>query len=44
MTRSETKRSDEIIAVLNDAFARLMESDPAAFRVKYRKMAMDPFS
>ncbi len=30
--------------MLNEAFAPLMEADPAAFRVKYRKMAMDPFA
>jgi uncharacterized protein (DUF2252 family) len=44
MARSDDKRSDQIVAVLNDAFAPLMEADPTSFRVKYRKMAMDPFS
>ena len=32
------------MAVLDDAFAPLMELDPAAFRTKYRKMAADPHS
>ncbi|WP_148572752.1 DUF2252 domain-containing protein [Nocardioides caldifontis] len=44
MTRSDHRRAQQIIAVLNEAFAPLMEADPAAFRVKYRKMAMDPFA
>ena len=35
-------RTDQIIAVLEDAFAPLMRADPAAFRAKYRKMASDP--
>ena len=44
MTRPNKRRSDQIIAVLDEAFAPLMEADPAAFRVKYRKMAADPFA
>lgn len=39
---SDEKRTDQIIRVLSDAFAPMMEADPAAFRVKYRKMAADP--
>ncbi|MEO9323829.1 DUF2252 domain-containing protein [Nocardioides sp. C4-1] len=35
-------RTDEIITVLGDAFAPLMEATPAAFRAKYRTMARDP--
>jgi uncharacterized protein (DUF2252 family) len=35
-------RDELIVAVLSDAFAPLMEADPAAFRAKYRKMASDP--
>ncbi|MET0525937.1 MAG: DUF2252 domain-containing protein [Nocardioides sp.] len=35
-------RTDQIITVLEDAFAPLMRADPAAFRAKYRKMASDP--
>ena len=37
-------RTDLIVEVLNDAFAPLMKADPHAFRVKYRKMAADPFA
>jgi uncharacterized protein (DUF2252 family) len=40
----DDRRSQRIIDVLTEAFAPLMEADPAAFRVKYRKMAMDPFA
>ncbi len=35
-------RADQIVSVLTDAFAPLMKADPAAFRVKFRKMAADP--
>jgi uncharacterized protein (DUF2252 family) len=41
-TKRQQKRSDQIVATLDDAFAPLMASDPAAFRAKYRKMAKDP--
>ncbi|CAA9360889.1 MAG: FIG00996362: hypothetical protein [uncultured Nocardioidaceae bacterium] len=44
MSQADEQRSQRIIEVLTEAFAPLMESDPAAFRVKYRKMAMDPFA
>jgi uncharacterized protein (DUF2252 family) len=37
-------RKQRIIEVLEEAFADLMEADPHAFRVKYRKMAADPFA
>ncbi len=37
-------RTETIIEVLGEAFADLMEADPAAFRGKYRKMAADPHS
>jgi uncharacterized protein (DUF2252 family) len=37
-------RKQRIIEVLEEAFADLMASDPHAFRVKYRKMAADPFA
>jgi uncharacterized protein (DUF2252 family) len=43
MARS-TARQDVIIGVLEDAFAPLMDADPQAFRVKFRKMAADPFA
>jgi uncharacterized protein (DUF2252 family) len=41
--RSGTQRRTEIVGVLVDAFADLMRADPAAFRKKFRKMAVDPF-
>ena len=37
-----TKRSQQIIDVMGDAFAPLMKADPLAFRTKFRKMAADP--
>jgi uncharacterized protein (DUF2252 family) len=37
-------RQKLIIDVLEDAFADLMAADARAFRVKYRKMAADPFA
>ena len=43
MTRT-TARKSEIIDVLEEAFSGLMQADPHAFRVKYRKMAADPFA
>ncbi len=44
MTRAETKRQQQIVDVLAEAFEPLMAADPAAFRTKYRKMAADPFA
>jgi uncharacterized protein (DUF2252 family) len=44
MTKGDDRRTQQIIDVLDEAFAPLMAADPAAFRVKYRKMAMDPFA
>lgn len=41
---SEQQRQDEVITTLESAFADLMAADPAAFRVKYRKMADNPFA
>lgn len=38
----DTERTEQIVAVLGDAFAPLVRADPAAFRGKYRKMAADP--
>jgi uncharacterized protein (DUF2252 family) len=37
-------RSEQIVEILVDAFADLIEADPRAFRRKFRKMAQDPFS
>jgi uncharacterized protein (DUF2252 family) len=42
--RSDGKRAGTIVSVLEEAFAPLMARDAPAFRVKYRKMAMDPFA
>ncbi|HLN79340.1 MAG TPA: DUF2252 domain-containing protein [Nocardioidaceae bacterium] len=39
-----SSRKQRIIDILEDAFADLMAADPQAFRVKYRKMAADPFA
>ncbi len=39
---TDEERTERIVAVLTDAFAPLMEADPAAFRAKYRTMAGDP--
>jgi len=44
LTADEEERTERIIEVLGDAFADLIESDPAAFRRKFRKMAADPFA
>jgi uncharacterized protein (DUF2252 family) len=41
-TKKQQRRTDLIVATLDDAFAPLMAADPAAFRAKYRKMAKDP--
>ena len=37
-------RSQQIVAVLVDAFSELMTADADAFRTKFRKMAADPFA
>lgn len=41
---SRARRQQQIVDVLEGAFADLMEADPKAFRVKFRKMAADPFA
>src|SRR5688572_14122711 len=38
------RRQDQIVEILADAFAPLIEVDPRAFRRKFRKMATDPFT
>ena len=43
-TKADERRTDLIVEALTDAFAPLMKADPHAFRVKYRKMAADPFA
>ena len=37
-------RAEQVVSALADAFADLMDRDPQAFRVKFRKMARDPRS
>ena len=44
VTKAQAKRQQLIVDVLDGAFADLMEADPHAFRVKFRKMAADPFA
>ncbi len=44
VSKGDQSRRQAIIDVLEHAFQDLMEADPAAFRVKYRKMAADPFA
>jgi uncharacterized protein (DUF2252 family) len=41
-TSRSAARTDQIVSVLDDAFAPLMAADPVAFRGKYRTMASDP--
>ena len=43
-TKAQAKRQELIVDVLESAFADLMSADPHAFRVKFRKMAADPFA
>jgi uncharacterized protein (DUF2252 family) len=43
-TKAQQRRQQLIIDVLESAFEELMEADPHAFRVKFRKMAADPFA
>ncbi|MBB5118516.1 hypothetical protein AF335_00660 [Streptomyces eurocidicus] len=38
------QRGEEILAVFDTAFGELLAADPAAFRVKFRKMAASPFA
>ncbi len=38
------RRGEEILAVLDTAFGQLLAADPAAFRVKFRKMAGSAFA
>ncbi|MGY9064511.1 DUF2252 domain-containing protein [Streptomyces sp. CAS3] len=41
---SAEQRGEEILAVFDTAFGRLLAADPAAFRVKFRKMAASAFA
>jgi uncharacterized protein (DUF2252 family) len=38
------QRGEEILSVFDTAFGRLLAADPAAFRVKFRKMALSAFA
>jgi uncharacterized protein (DUF2252 family) len=42
--RAQAERQHRIIDVLETAFADLMHDDPHAFRIKFRKMAANPFA
>ena len=44
LARDSDERGEEIISVLGDAFADLIEADERAFRRKFRKMAASPFA
>ncbi|GAA4402618.1 DUF2252 domain-containing protein [Fodinibacter luteus] len=41
---SPEERSDIIVSTLLEAFEPLMQADPHGFRIKFRKMARDPFA
>ncbi|AYG83467.1 hypothetical protein DWB77_05664 [Streptomyces hundungensis] len=41
---SAERRGEEILAVFETAFGELLAADPAAFRVKFRKMAASAFA
>ncbi|EEH43992.1 uncharacterized protein PADG_00281 [Paracoccidioides brasiliensis Pb18] len=44
MSEEEQKRGEEILRVFKEAFGELLAADPAAFRVKFRKMAASAFA
>ncbi|WP_327237036.1 DUF2252 domain-containing protein [Streptomyces sp. NBC_01317] len=41
---ADEERGEEILAVFGTAFGRLLAADPAAFKVKFRKMAASAFA
>ncbi|WP_327157406.1 DUF2252 domain-containing protein [Streptomyces tubercidicus] len=43
-TQDAAQRGEEILAVFDTAFGELLAADPAAFRVKFRKMAASAFA
>ncbi|WP_419994174.1 DUF2252 domain-containing protein [Streptomyces boninensis] len=43
-TTDRATREDEILSIFDTAFGDLLSSDPAAFRVKFRKMAASAFA
>ncbi|MGK5531575.1 DUF2252 domain-containing protein [Streptomyces sp. URMC 129] len=44
MSTHAERRGEEILGVLDTAFGQLLAADPAAFRVKFRKMAASAFA
>ena len=44
LATDDAERSEEIVSVLHEAFADLIEADERAFRRKFRKMAASPFA
>ncbi|MGP4114742.1 DUF2252 domain-containing protein [Streptomyces sp. 4N509B] len=44
MAAQDDGRGEEMLGVLDAAFGELLEADPAAFRVKFRKMAASAFA
>ncbi len=44
LTADDERRTEQIVTVLDDAFAELAAADPEAFRGKFRKMAAEPFA
>jgi uncharacterized protein (DUF2252 family) len=44
VSAQDQARGEEILAVLDTAFGPLLAADPAAFRVKFRKMAASAFA
>lgn len=43
-TEAATARGEQILEVFDSAFGQLLAADPAAFRVKFRKMAASAFA
>jgi uncharacterized protein (DUF2252 family) len=43
-TGRDDGRTEQLVDVLTSAFHDLMQADPDAFRIKFRKMAADPFA
>ncbi|MQY15884.1 hypothetical protein SRB5_60760 [Streptomyces sp. RB5] len=44
MAQTQAQRGDHILEVFDTAFGELLAADPAAFRVKFRKMAASAFA
>ncbi|PIM65690.1 hypothetical protein CTU88_47800, partial [Streptomyces sp. JV178] len=41
---NDERRLEEVLAVFDTAFARLLAADPAAFLAKFRKLAASAFA